>query len=386
MQTKNIFLTVTGILGLGAGQILADDKVDFVKDIQPILQKICVECHGPEKQKGKLRLDSKEAALKGGTDGVVLVPGKAADSDLYRRITLPPGHDDIMPNKGEPLTKAQTDLFKDWINQGAVWPDNVVIKPKTSAEPAVVRETKPLPDWKPTAAETKAVADLEALGVSARPIAMNVGWRQANFNLLGSNVTDTTLLPLKNILGMVDLNLAGTKITDAGLASLAGLTNLQRLHLEKTQVTDAGLAHLKGLVNLHYLNLYGTSIGDAGLEPLKGLANLKNIYLWQTKVTDEGVAKLQKALPKLDVSRGWELLAKVVEKKIESAKPDEKKADDTKAKADDKKAEEPKAEKKADDKKVEDKKAEDKKATAEEKKEKKADKAEEKKPDAEKKN
>ena len=104
------------------GQGRAEDKVDFAKQILPVLRQNCVKCHGPEKQKGKLRLDSKEAAMKGGKDGVVIVPGDAEKSELYRRITLPKGNDDIMPNEGDPLTKAQTDLFRDWINQGAVWP------------------------------------------------------------------------------------------------------------------------------------------------------------------------------------------------------------------------------------------------------------------------
>src|SRR5881397_588666 len=97
------------------GAVPSDTKVDFIKDIQPILQKSCIECHGPDKQKAKLRLDSKEAALKGGKDGEVIMPGKADKSELYRRITLPPDNDEVMPNKGEPLTKAQTDLIRDWI-------------------------------------------------------------------------------------------------------------------------------------------------------------------------------------------------------------------------------------------------------------------------------
>src|SRR6185369_16891168 len=124
---KKSILIVASLLVFGSWEARPENKVDFVKDIQPILQKSCVECHGAEKQKGKLRLDSKEATFKGGKDGAVIEPGKADKSDLYRRIILPAGDDDVMPNKGEPLTKAQTDLIRDWINQGAVWPDGVLI-------------------------------------------------------------------------------------------------------------------------------------------------------------------------------------------------------------------------------------------------------------------
>ena len=90
-----------------SGPARAADKVDFAKQIQPLLQQNCVKCHGTEKQKGKLRLDSKEAAMKGGKDGLVIVAGEADKSEMYRRITLPKGNDDVMPNEGPHLHLAQ---------------------------------------------------------------------------------------------------------------------------------------------------------------------------------------------------------------------------------------------------------------------------------------
>ena len=315
---KRLVLVITGI-ALGCWAAMAQTKVDFVKEIQPILEKSCIKCHGTEKQKGKLRLDSKEAVFKRSADAQIIVPGDAEKSDLYRRVALPPGDDDIMPNEGEPLPKVQIVLIRDWINQGATWPDTASFAKSDTASTST-KDAKTA-DHKPTPEELKAIAKLEALGVSARPIAMNSNWREASLHLLGSNVTDTTLASLKGILGLVDLNLGGTKITDAGLSNLSSLMNLARLHLEKTEVTDAGLSNLKSLTNLVYLNLYGTQITDSGLDSLKGLANLKHLYLWQTKVSDAGVANLQKALPKLEISRGWEL--KKAEKPPEKEAPKE---------------------------------------------------------------
>src|SRR5881296_577844 len=60
--------------------------VTYAKDIKPIFEKSCIKCHGAEKQKGKLRLDSLEAALKGGEDGKVIMPGKSADSMLVQNV------------------------------------------------------------------------------------------------------------------------------------------------------------------------------------------------------------------------------------------------------------------------------------------------------------
>src|SRR5438552_3622080 len=176
----------------------AETKVDFAKDIQPILQQTCVKCHGPEKQKGKLRLDSKDAAFKGGKDGVVIVAGDAEKSEIYKRIILPKGNDDVMPNEGEPLTKAQTDLIRDWINQGAVWTETVVAK-----QSAVDTGPKLPADFKPASVETKAIAALAQRGIEVRPIAMNTVWREANLRLLGTNVADNVVTPVKDIASLV---------------------------------------------------------------------------------------------------------------------------------------------------------------------------------------
>jgi hypothetical protein len=317
---KTIVLIVTGLVSFGIGEARTETKVDFAQSIQPILQKSCVECHGAEKPKGKLRLDSKEAAFQGGKGGVSIEPGKADQSELYRRIILPADNDDVMPNKGDRLTKVQTDVIRDWINQGAVWPDGVVIastgkKGEVSAD-AAPAET-PLAAYKPTAAELKAIKELETLGVPIRPIAVNLDWREANFRGESAEVTAKALGPLGKVVGLVDLNLGGTKIKDADLANLKGLINLSRLHLENTPITDAGLAQLKGLINLEYLNLYGTAVTDAGLDQLQGLTHLKNLYLWQSKATEAGVAKLKKSLPKVAISTGAEFK--------EIVKPEEKK-------------------------------------------------------------
>ena len=105
--------------------ITSASSIDFGKDIQPIFARHCYECHGSEKQKGKLRLDDRKIVLEGqGDNPAVVIPRNAKQSELYRRITLPKGHEDIMPNRGAPLSKAEIDLIHEWINQGAIWPEN----------------------------------------------------------------------------------------------------------------------------------------------------------------------------------------------------------------------------------------------------------------------
>ncbi len=96
--------------------------VDFVRDIQPIFSSHCVECHGAAKQKGNLRLDDRESALKGGENyAPAIKPGHSADSPLIHFVAgLVP--DMKMPQKGEPLTTGQIAALRAWIDQGAIWP------------------------------------------------------------------------------------------------------------------------------------------------------------------------------------------------------------------------------------------------------------------------
>jgi hypothetical protein len=400
----------------------ADDKVDFVKSIQPILEKSCIECHGEKKQKGDLRLDSKAELAK---SEKAVIAGKADESELIKRVSLPPGHDDIMPAKGDPLTKEQIELLKKWINEGANWPDGLVLgggkaKTEVAAEPAKndksekgekaadksgaasAKKTKKkaagqefanLKPTKDTAKEEEAIKKLGALGVSVRPIAQNVPWKEATVRPQDTNKISEAVALLKDIPSLVDLNLAKLNLKDDDLKSIAELTNLQRLHLENNPITDAGLAHIKGLVNLEYLNLYNTQVSDASVDQLKNMTNLMALYLWQSKITDEGGEKLKAALPDTMINRGEELkmLAKLEEqKKAEDAKKaEDKKKEEEAKKAEEKKKEEKPAEVKKEEPKKEEPKKEEKPAEPkkEEKKddkkaeEKKADKPEEKKPE-----
>src|SRR5579863_5966106 len=84
-------------------------KVDYLKDIQPILEKSCYSCHGAAAQMSGLRLDSRTALLAGGTNGKIVVPGNSADSTLYKRVAGIGGLT-RMPFGGQPLAAAQIEL------------------------------------------------------------------------------------------------------------------------------------------------------------------------------------------------------------------------------------------------------------------------------------
>ncbi|MDF1755284.1 MAG: DUF1553 domain-containing protein [Verrucomicrobiales bacterium] len=99
------------------------DGVDYFREVQPLLEKKCYDCHKGSKIKGGLRLDTLAAALKGGKgDGPAITPGDTENSSILWRIHHDAG-DDIMPPKGDPLSAEEIALLERWVKEGASWPE-----------------------------------------------------------------------------------------------------------------------------------------------------------------------------------------------------------------------------------------------------------------------
>ena len=130
----NRIAAITAGIILAAPLTRAADPVDFKRQVRPILEAYCLKCHGAEKPKGDLRLVTRADAIKGGEDGPSLVPGDPAKSPLYTTTTLPEDHDDVMPPKGEKLSKAQQETLKTWIEQGAPWPEELKLVQKETVD------------------------------------------------------------------------------------------------------------------------------------------------------------------------------------------------------------------------------------------------------------
>ena len=105
--------------------------VDFSREVYPVLKDACFSCHGPEKQKGKYRCDTKAGAFKETEYGPTLVPGHSEQSVLVQMVCglidemlMPPPGD--KPGQSEKLTREQIGILRAWIDQGAVWPDGPI--------------------------------------------------------------------------------------------------------------------------------------------------------------------------------------------------------------------------------------------------------------------
>jgi len=132
---------------------------DFARDVFPVLQRACFECHGSEKQKGDLRFDT--ASPKHHEIG----------NDLLRRVALPKENKEAMPKRGDRLTTAEITHLRDWINAGAQWPDKLetlkhwsYIPPTRPALPAIQNKA-----WPKNELDHFILARLEAVKLSPSP-------------------------------------------------------------------------------------------------------------------------------------------------------------------------------------------------------------------------
>jgi hypothetical protein len=180
-----------------AASASAASPVDFVRDVQPILEQHCYECHGPSKARGSLRLHTRAGALKGGISGPIIQPGNSDASLIVRRLLGLDG-DDRMPLDKDPLLAGQLTLIRRWIDQGAVWPADAgalaaaADDQNTSTHWAYVAPRRPpLPQvrttgWVRTPIDQFVLARLETEGLHPAPEASKEALlRRASLDLIG---------------------------------------------------------------------------------------------------------------------------------------------------------------------------------------------------------
>jgi cytochrome c553 len=114
------------ILSLAAAAPAAVDDAFFEKNVRPVLAGVCVRCHGPQKASGGLRLDSRQALIKGGDSGPVVMPGRPEQSLLLDAVRRKKGVHPMPPGK-EPLPAAAVADLQRWIAGGAPWPVDIAV-------------------------------------------------------------------------------------------------------------------------------------------------------------------------------------------------------------------------------------------------------------------
>jgi hypothetical protein len=264
----------------------------YTARVAPIMEQRCVVCHGAEKKKAGLRLDTYEQVLRGGESGEVIKPGDLKGSELYRRITLPPDDDEVMPSDGKPhLTADEIKIIELWIASGASATKPLADFPNAPVPRIARAQAEPLaPDWRPHANEIAALERALGLKIVPRSRVPTDGLVVRTASAPG-RCDDAALGKLAPIAALiVEAELARTKVTDAGIAKLGGCENLRIIDLTRTAVTSAGLRSLAKLNKLETINLTETAVDDDGVAQLKQLPALKRLHLFGTKTKEAAEA------------------------------------------------------------------------------------------------
>ena len=292
--------------------------VDFEKEVLPLLKDQCVDCHRApyeengkvKKPKGDLRLDGKGWILHGVDGDPIIMPGKPRTSLLLTVVSVPTDSDDIMPPKGDPLSRDQIDLLRRWIEEGASFGD------WRGDEEGVPKKTNLNADRQPTALHTlltelssdvKEVTSTarhraESVGAIVVPVYTNSPLVEVTFTSSEESVDNRALGQLADLApNITRLDLSRTRVSDGGLFAVGKCTQLTRLSLKDTGVSSKGIVDLKGCTKLRYLNLTQTEVSDDVVPHLARFKELEKVYLWGSKMTEDGVQRLRKALPKTQI-------------------------------------------------------------------------------------
>ncbi|MEI7587882.1 MAG: c-type cytochrome domain-containing protein [Chitinophagia bacterium] len=294
---------------------MAQEAYLYADIIQPILEEKCYGCHSKIKQKGKLRLDTKEWILKGGEDGIIIHNGAALNSPLYKKIILDPVDEKHMPPKGKPqITEQERILLEWWINSGGYFDKKVKeLTQPPSIAPILTKLEKntiqPLtnnevPDKEIQQANQNNINALTKWGVTILKVANNSNYLTANF-ITVAKTTDTIDNLIKNLgANIVWLKMPRMNFTSALATAISFCDSLTRLSIEHSSITDNQLNSFQNLKRIHYLNLVGTKITLKGLLQLKRLSNLNELYLGESNIINKDSILIQKTFPKAKIIFG----------------------------------------------------------------------------------
>jgi mono/diheme cytochrome c family protein len=302
------------ILAVRAGEILASR---------------CESCHGTARARGRLRLDSVDAILAGGSDGPAVIPGDPEASLMIQRMRRPLDARGHMPPRAQPQpAEDEIAALEAWILH---WPETQpadshsgtgvggvppaagergepgTTEPSGGAQPSEVPAAIPLPGGlpEPPPPAPAALAALRAGHIQVRPVAAGSSLLSIDFSSVPAAEDETVtqlLLPLRE--NIADLSLAGTSITGSTLALAADMPWLARLDLSGTAITDAGLESLANHGRLHTLILTGTAVTDGAAPLLASMPELRRVGLSSTLVTDDALNWLALVRPDLQVDFG----------------------------------------------------------------------------------
>lgn len=273
------------LLLAGSLDLFAEEMYDYQADIAPILDKYCVQCHGPDKQKSGFRLDSYAALMTpGDSDDTPIEPGYPMESPLVEYLLLPKSDDYAMPPEDE-ATPTGEEILKivHWIYEGAKSASD--IKANLPVETLLGEEI------------FSAVTRLREAGAIIHKQGENVAGIVVDLQHSGASLSGSHLEDLKSIATFVrELRATRLEGSAAKLDWLAGFDQLSHLDLSHGKIGDDAIAALNRIESIEHLNFFGTELTDKGLNALK-VPHTGKLFIGQTRVRARSIPGIQSANP-----------------------------------------------------------------------------------------
>ena len=286
----------------------------YARAVAPILQQKCVSCHGAEKVKGELLLNTPENILKGGKDGDILTADNNKEAMLFERIHLDITHKKHMPPDGKvQLTKEEVAILSRWIKAGGDFKMKMNELAKTDTLFLLANKYTPADNTK---VEVKTgLPDLAAY---------NSNYCTVNYLYHGSDAIDVNFFQgnfysrdvLKKLEKLQDqvlrLNMQGMPLTNEDVSIISQFNNVEVVNLNYTNLDLKTLEPLKQLKKLKLLSICGLKFNETDLTNFLKGSNIANINIWSSIIGKAQLEKLAARYPKTKFTIGDNMESEVL--------------------------------------------------------------------------
>jgi len=295
-------------------KIIDSSLTVYEKAIAPILAQKCVSCHGPEKVKGQLQLQSPEFIIKGGKNGNILNGIQNEEAMLLQRIHLPNSDEKHMPPDGKlQLTLEELTLLNKWVKAGGNFTKKISELAKTDSLAILAMAYK---------APTKGSGENKNNAPDLKQY--NSSYLTVNYLFNGSNDIEVNFFQgsfykteqLKNLEkikdNIVSLNMQGMPITKEDLAIIVQFTRLKKLNLNYTNLQITDLQVLKNISGLTNLSICGIEVNQSSLKTLLEKAPFTEVHVWTNHSSEKEFQQLSASNKKVKIIIGDNLDAEII--------------------------------------------------------------------------
>lgn len=288
-------------------KIITDSNATlYARAVAPILEQKCVGCHGANKVKGELLLNSPENILKGGKSGTVITADKEKEALMFERIHLDITHKEHMPPDGKvQLTKEEVAILSKWIKAGGDFKVKMSSLLKNDSLFILANKYTPVDNTK-TEIKT-GLPDLKEYNsnyCSVNYLYHGSDAIEVNF-FQGSFYSQAVLKKLENIQDQIlRLNMQGMPLTNEDVSLISQFKNVENINLNYTKLDLNSISPLNQLKKLKYLSICGLKYNEIELSNFLKTTSIANINMWSSTLSKSQLVKVTALYPKIKFTIG----------------------------------------------------------------------------------